>query len=242
MKSTLLTFTAALAIACSTALATPTRVYVDLAHGTMQAPNPPLVATAKKMGIELISSKEPISAAALKDCRAAYLRAPTKPFSSDEKAALIAFVREGGSLVAIVDQEDRTPLSTGINDILAPFGLKLTADTEYLHNQGALAKAGPIHAKDRELPFSGGRAVEGGTPFAWQLDREGKPKEPFAAYKQLEKGARIVVMSDAMASAYLGVPEGVRLSGVPKDPSKTTYWGKDSAIFMEEVLVWLTKP
>jgi hypothetical protein len=31
----------------------------------------------------------------------------------------------------------------------------------------------------------------------------------------------------------------VRLTGVPNDPSQTTYWGKDSAIFMEELLTWL---
>lgn len=242
MRSSLLTFIGTLALASASALAAPARLYVDLAHGTMEAPNAPLVAATKRLGIDLASSKEPLSASVLKDYSAVYLRTPTKPYSADEKAAVIAFVRGGGSLVAIIDQESRTPLSTGLNDILAPFGFKLTDDTEYIHNQGAIAKAGVINAKDREVPFSGGRAVEGGTPFAWQLDREGKPKEPFAAYKQLEKGARIIVMSEAMASIFMGASEGVRLSGVPHDPAKTTYWGKDSIIFMEEVLVWLTKP
>jgi hypothetical protein len=28
---------------------------------------------------------------------------------------------------------------------------------------------------------------------------------------------------------------------VPRDPTRTTYWGKDSGIFMEELLTWLIK-
>jgi len=42
-----------------------------------------------------------------------------------------------------------------------------------------------------------------------------------------------------MASLFLGVPEGQRLTGKPRDPQGTTCWGKDSAVFMEEVIAWL---
>jgi hypothetical protein len=49
------------------------------------------------------------------------------------------------------------------------------------------------------------------------------------------------VLGEGMASLFLGDPAGVRLSGVPNDPTRTTYWGKDSAIFMEEVLRWLAR-
>jgi hypothetical protein len=91
------------------------------------------------------------------------------------------------------------------------------------------------------VPFSGGRAVEGGTPFAFQLGKDGNLAQPFGAYKRLDNGGRIVVLGEGMASLFLGDPAGVRLSGVPNDPSGTTYWGKDSAIFMEEVLGWLAR-
>ena len=91
------------------------------------------------------------------------------------------------------------------------------------------------------MPYSGGRAVEGGTPFAFQLDKDGKPAQPFAASKRLERGGRIVVMGEGMASLLLGVPEGRRLTGPPRDAQNTVYWGKDSAIFMEEVLAWLAR-
>lgn len=240
MKPTFVSLFATLALVCASALAAPSKVYFDLSHTTVQAPPAPLADYAKKAGIELALGAAPITADALQGARAVYLRASVKPFAAAEKDAVIAFVRGGGSLLVVFDEESRTSLATtGINDLLSPLGFKLTADTEYLHNQGAIAKAGPINQAVRELPFSGGRAVEGGIAFAWQLDREGKPGQPFAAYRQLDKGARVVVMSEAMASGYLGKPEGVRLSGVPRDATGTTYWGKDSAIFMQEVLAWL---
>ena len=45
-------------------------------------------------------------------------------------------------------------------------------------------------------------------------------------------------MGEGMASIFLGFPEGVRLSPQPAD-GQTVYWGKDSGIFMEELLTWL---
>jgi hypothetical protein len=43
------------------------------------------------------------------------------------------------------------------------------------------AKVGEINKADREVPFTGGRAVDGGPAFAFQLDKEGKPSQPFGA-------------------------------------------------------------
>ena len=120
-------------------------------------------------------------------------------------------------------------------------GGRMPGDAEYLHNAGAIAKKGTINAADRELPFSGGRAVEGGTPFGWQLNQDGKPGHAFAAFAACD-GGKVVVLGDAMATLLLGTSDGVRLTGVPRDPARTTYWGKDSAIFMEELLSWLARP
>jgi hypothetical protein len=170
------------------------------------------------------------------------LRAPSKEFPVHERDSIVAFVNGGGSLLLVLDEERRQSLEkTGVNNLITPFGMRLTPDTEYLHNTGAIATAGEINKADREVPFSGGRAVEGGTAFAFQLDREGKPSQPFGAYKRLQNGGRIVVLGEGMASLFLGDPNAVRLTGVPNDPTRTTYWGKDSAIFMEEVLAWLSR-
>ena len=87
------------------------------------------------------------------------------------------------------------------------------------------------------MPYDGGREIFGGTPFAFQLDENGKPAQPYAAYKKLGNGARIVVMAEGMASLFLGSPDGVRLHEDPGGDTK--WWGKDSQVFMEEVLAWL---
>jgi hypothetical protein len=214
------------------------RMVYDLGHGQTSVITQ-MPAIGEKIGYQLESVTTPLTAETLRGARLLYLRTPTRLYSDDEKRAIVEYVRGGGSLLVVLDESRRVDLAaSGVNDLIAPFGLTLTADTEYLHNAGAVARQGDINRADRELPFSGGRAVEGGTPFAWQLDRDGKPAQPFAACAKVGS-ARIVVMSDAMASAFMGKPEGVRLTGVPRDPANTVYWGKDSAIFMEEVLAWL---
>jgi len=219
----------------------PVRIYADQAHG--QAPLAgPYTAIAAKLGAEIVGSAAPITSEGLKGFRLLVLRVPVEEIKADERAAIADFVRQGGSLLLAFDEERRASLAkTGVNDLISPFGMKLTDDTEYVHNTGAIAKKGAINAADRELPFSGGRAVEGGTAFAWQLDKEGKPGQVFAASTTVGKTGRVVALGDAMATLFLGRPEGVRLTGVPRDASQTTYWGKDSGIFMEELLTWLIR-
>lgn len=217
----------------------PAKIYYDVAHG--EAPPPgPMADLARKLGFSVSTATGPITPDALAGSRLVYLRAPSQAFAAPEKEAIVSFVQRGGSLLLVLDEERRQSLAgTGVNDILAPLGLKLTDDTPYLHNCGGVARAGEINKGDRELPFSGGRAVEGGTPFAWQLDAEGKPAQPFAAFNTLSGGGRVVVMGEGMASLFLGDPAGQRLTGVPRDPARTTFWGRDSLVFMEEVFTWL---
>jgi hypothetical protein len=215
------------------------RLVFDQAHGELP-PAEPLGGVAKKLGLELQTSAVPITSAVLEGARVLYVRAPSGEFTPAETEAIVAFVKRGGALLVVLDEERRQPLErTRVNSFISPFGMKLTLDTEYLHNNGAVAKAGEINTADWEVPFSGGRAVEGGTPFAFQLDKDGKPWHPFGAYKRVENGGRIVVLGEGMASLFLGDPNGVRLSGSLSN--LTPYWGKDSAIFMEEVLTWLTR-
>jgi hypothetical protein len=215
------------------------RLVFDQAHGE-QPPPDQLHAIAKKLGLEVQLSAGPITPAVLDGARILYLRAPSQEFTATEADAIVKFVNGGGSLLLVLDEERRQSLEkTGVNNLISPFGLKLTPDTAYLHNTGAVAKAGEINKADREVPFSGGRAVEGGTAFAFQLDKDGKPSQPFGAYKRLDNGGRIVVLGEGMASLFLGDPNGVRLSGGPGN--LTPYWGKDSTIFMEEVLTWLSR-
>jgi hypothetical protein len=241
--------TLALAVLLALPLAAPTpahgqdrpRLLYDRAHGENE-PTPELMALAGRLQIDLSTSTAPITPAALAGVRALYLRAPSRAITPAERAAIVAFVRQGGSLLLVLDEQSRQDLSiVGANEVIEPFGLKLTPDTPYVHNVGAIGKAGEILAADREVPYSGGRAVEGGTPFAFQLDTNGKPAQPFAASTTVAGGGRVVVMGEGMASIFMGVPEGKRLTGPPRDARNTVYWGKDSAIFMEEVIAWLIR-
>jgi len=217
------------------------RIYADQAHGEQPLPDA-YSAFASKLGAAIVNHTQPITAAGLAGHRLLILRIPTLEITAPERDAIVAFIKGGGSLLLAFDEERRAPLATTrVNDIIEPFGLKLTADTEYLHNNGAIARKGVVNAADRELPFSGGRAVEGGQPFAWQLDKGGAPGQAFATATTVGTTGRIVVLSDGMATLLLGTAEGVRLTGVPRDPTRTTYWGKDSAIFVEELLTWLVR-
>jgi hypothetical protein len=217
------------------------RIYSDHAHGEVPLPEP-YMAIAGRIGAEIVAHETPITAVALKGYRLVMLRAPSKTITAAEREAIVAFVKGGGSLLLVLDEERRQPLAAvGANEVIAPFGLALTDDTPYRHNTGGLAKKGDINAADRELPYSGGRAVEGGNPFAWQLDDHGKPAQPFAAATTVGARGRVVVMGEGMASLLMGEPQGVRLTGVVRDASQTTYWGKDSVVFMEELLTWLIR-
>jgi hypothetical protein len=217
----------------------PVRMIFDQAHG-QQPPPPALADVAKKLGLDVQPSTASLTPSVLAGARMLFLRAPSGQFTPAETEAIVGFVKGGGSLLLVLDEERRQSLEkTRVNELISPFGLRLTPDTEYLHNTGAVAKAGEINQADREVPFSGGRAVEGGTPFAFQLDKDGKPAQPFGAYRRLDTGGRIVVLGEGMASLFLGEPTAVRLSGDRQN--LTPYWGKDSAIFMEEVLTWLSR-
>src|SRR5918995_3108611 len=145
----------------------PVRLVFDQAHGE-QPPPAQLADVAKKLGLEIHTSSEPITPKVLAGARILYLRAPSMPFTAAETDAIVAFVKGGGSLLVVLDEERRQPLEkTGVNNFISPFGMRLTADTEYLHNNGAVAKAGEINQSDREVPFSGGGGFAGGAPLAF---------------------------------------------------------------------------
>lgn len=220
-------------------LAGPCVLY-DQAHGQPAVGR--LNRFADDYSFKLQVGTQPISAAALREADVLWIRAPTTRFAPVEVDAIEAFVGVGGSLLLVMDEERRTSLAeTGANEIVRSYGLEFTDDTEYLHNCGAICKAGDIHASDREVPFSGGRAVSGGNPFGYQLDAQGNPGRPFATAKKVDGGGRIVILADAMAAGLMGTSNGQRLSGVPRDPSNTTYWGKDSTAFLAEVMAWLVQ-
>ena len=160
------------------------------------------------------------------------LFSPTKEFQVDEKQAIMKYLTSGGSLLLIFDEERRTSLNgVGVNDIIIPFGIELTEDTPVRHNCGAIADSSEILNGKRELPYSGGRSIKGGTVISKVYD---DGNYIHCAYVKIPAGGKIIVMSDGMAGLLLGRPDGERFSGT--DPFDSKYWGKDSKIFMQEIL------
>src|SRR5262245_36883110 len=139
MKSSLATIGLLLSVAANAQQPGPreaaARICADMAHG--QAAPAAYAPVAAKLGKDIVPLTEPISAGSLERCRVLVLQSPTREFTAAERDAIAGFVRAGRSLLVAFDEERRTPLeTTRVNDIVAPFGMKLTADTEYLHNTG----------------------------------------------------------------------------------------------------------
>ncbi len=165
------------------------------------------------------------------------LFSPTRKFQSVEKESIQKYLNSGGSLLLFFDQESRMSLSeVGINDIIIPFGLELTSDAPVRHNCGAVAEKSEVCAELRELPYSGGRSIIGGSVISKVFD-EGNYVH--CAYEKLPGGGKLIVFSDAMVGLLLGRPDGERFHGT--SPSDSKYWGKDSRIFMEEILSFFIK-
>lgn len=218
-------------------LAQPSKLFLfDISHGQ----NPKIARGWSKLLLpqqpltSLDTNTLVISKSVLKKTDVLVLFSPTKVFESKEKEAIINYLNKGGSLLLIFDEERRTPLSVGVNDIIIPFGLELTENVSAPHNCGALAEKNEVCSNKRELPYSGGRSIKGGHVIS-KVYHNGEFVH--CSYVALNAGGKIMVMSDGMAGLLLGEPDGERLSGT--GPTDTKYWGKDSEVFMKEVLVFM---
>jgi hypothetical protein len=87
----------------------PIRVLFDQAHGELPPPAQ-MDAIARKLGLEIRPSVEPITDATLAGTRILYLRAPSEEFTPSEIEAIVSFVKRGGSLLLVMDEERRLPL------------------------------------------------------------------------------------------------------------------------------------
>jgi hypothetical protein len=197
---------------------------------------------ARYLGAELRVTTEPLSKATLEGVKTLLIFAPLEPVEPAEIEAVADFVKQGGGLLVGTDEEARQGLAkTRANDLLAPFNMKFTADTPVIHNRGAAAPAGRIHPALREVPYSGGRAVEGGTPFSFILEADGTPsKMAHASWVEVPGGGRVIAMGEMMAPLLLGAVNAVRLGGAIRPNEFGPYWGKDSREFMVEIVSWLT--
>ncbi|WPR76330.1 hypothetical protein [Algoriphagus sp. NG3] len=163
------------------------------------------------------------------------LFSPTEEVEELTEREILEFLDSGGSMLLIFDEERRTPLEkVGVNKLLIPYGLELTEDTPVPHNCGAVSVPGEVTKAARQLPYSGGRSIKGGTVIS-RVYADGNYVH--SAFVRTKAGGKVVVMSDGMAGLLMGEKDGVRFSGT--GPGDSKYWGKDSQVFMQEVFAFL---
>ena len=200
----------------------------------------------KTSGATLAVNEKEITPEVLSNVTALIITTPLRPQDSPttltqvERNAIVEFVQKGGRLLFFCEEDARTPLETyGANDIVTPFGMLYGENCPARRNVGAISLRGEIFDTSLEVAYSGGRILTGGIPVSIVND-EGVYQH--GAYTKLENSGKIIAFGDGMLGLLMGLPkgEGARLSGSTKgDP--TYWWGKDSKIFMQEVITWLLK-
>jgi hypothetical protein len=83
------------------------------------------------LGYSFQLSGSPVTASDLSSARILLLVEPLRALSAGEREAIWAFVRAGGSLLAVGDHTDADGSSTRLNEVLEPAGIQLNFDTVY---------------------------------------------------------------------------------------------------------------
>ena len=228
------------------------KILIDLSHGQFQDvfvdPSyynyvlPGYKEICKEINAEYSEINSTITSKALEGVKTLVMISPLarstqKPIKEEEKSAIISFIKEGGSLLIFVDEEEyRVSLKEyGANDITKKFGIEIGEDIEGIPgNCGAVSFENEIFKGRREIPYSGSRKIIGGIPAS--VCMEGGWLH--ASYVKLENGGKLFVAGETMVALLMGLPDGER--NVHKK-METKWWGKDSHLYMKELLSWSIK-
>ncbi|WP_299223701.1 hypothetical protein [uncultured Aquimarina sp.] len=194
-------------------------VYMDLVHGQrMWNDNKHPVlgigfedsARIKYMNEELTKSLKPHNARIsflkkeirynnIKNGSLLILHVPSSRYTQRELKGIKRYLKNGGALLLVMEADYWTDLDkTNVNDIIADHGIKYGSQSRDTLT-GGYTKKGTLMPQKLKVTYELGRSIEGGVPFAYNVQTH----EPFGVYKQLEKGGRMVVLGDAMASLYM---------------------------------------
>lgn len=228
------------------------KVLIDLSHGQFQDvfvdPSyynyvlPGYKEICEEIGAEYAVIKRTITTNDLLDVKTLLMISPLArstqiPIKSEEKSAIITFIKNGGSLLIFVDEEEfRVNLDEyGANDITSFFGIKIGDDIPNIPgNCGAVSFINEIFGGRREIPYSGSREIIGGTPASVCME-EGWLH---ASYVKLENGGKLFVAGETMVALLMGLPNSERNV---HDGMNTKWWGKDSKLYMKELIKWANK-
>ena len=224
------------------------KVMFDLAHGQFQDtfvdPDyydyviPEYEKIAKDVGFQLVMNKSGITGQTLNGIDALLIISPLakstqRNLTDTEKQAIIDYIRQGGSVIMFIDEEEyRVNLEEyGANDITRKFGIEVLDDFEVPGNCGTVTFENEIFDRRREIPCSGVRGIKGGIPASVCMEQG----RQISAFVRLDNGGKLYVAGETMVALLMGYPDGER--NVHK-MMKTRWWGKDSRIYMKELLEW----
>ena len=196
---------------------------------------------AREGGYQLVMNKSEITAQALDSVDALLILSPLSKttqtnFTDREKRAITDYIRQGGSVIMFIDEEKhRVDLEKyGVNDITQEFGIEVLYDFDVPSNCGAVTFENEIFGGRREIPCSGVRGVKGGIPAGVCMEQGYQ----MASFVHLDNGGKLYVAGETMAALLMGYPDGER--NVHR-MMETRWWGKDSYIYMVELLLWALK-
>lgn len=242
ITSTILLLILSVQVACSQSMGmSKTIIGVDVAHNPVFWGDPnhtevfdenranrvqylssQLQANASSVGAEQYYFHDEITANNLSKCDMLFIHVPASRYSDSEVKAITDYLKNGGSLFLATDVDYWVTLEqSNVNDLIRSFGIEFGPDSTD-EQVGAMSKASIITKEPVKIPYHGGRIVKGGTPFAYTV---GEEEIPFAMYKELENGGKLVVMGEAMTPLYMNSWQGV-------DDYQTEK-------FMEAVVQWL---
>ena len=255
MKQLFISLCALLTVACSTEERTPVLLF-DKSHGQCLGSSytadvvPDYEKMAADNGAEfVINEDQPLNEATLAGVDVVLMLSPLqhnlqKNISDEEAAALVDFVRRGGSLIVFVDEEAHRVLleDYNINAVTKPFGVEFGYDNEIAFNNGAVSFEGEIFKGRYEVPCTGMRSIKGGVPASVCMD-EGYLH---ASYVELESGGKLFVCAETMVALLMGGDEGIERKGptrrTPEGRMTQTGWfGKDSRKYMADLIAWSLK-
>lgn len=228
------------------------KILFDLSHGQFQDVFvnmsyydyvlPEYKKICKEINAQYSQINKTITAEVLKDIKTLVMISPLarstqKPIKKEEKSAIISFIKNGGTLLMFVDEEEYRVIlkEYGANDITKIFGIEIGDDiTDVPGNCGAVSFKNEIFGGRREIPYSGSREIIGGIPASVCMEKGWL----HASYVKLENGGKLFVAGETMVALLMGLPDGER--NVHKK-METKWWGKDSKIYMKELLAWSIK-
>lgn len=227
------------------------KVMFDLSHGQFQDTFvdssyydyviPEYERIAREGGYTLVMNESEITGQALGGIDALLILSPLakstqKNLTETEKRAIGDYIEQGGSVILFIDEEQyRVNLAAyGANDITRRFGIEVLDDLDVPGNCGAVTFENEIFGGRREIPCSGVRGVRGGIPASVCMEQGYQ----IASFVHLDNGGKLYVAGETMAALLMGYPDGQR--NVHK-MMETRWWGKDSRIYMKELLEWALK-